>query len=82
LLSASKLHARGHFVNSPSDEAPTFDDKADDNDNDPKDKSYQPPKCSNALHDEAPECIYTGDEDELTSETKQGHELVGTPQKK
>jgi hypothetical protein len=77
LLSASELHARGHFVNSPSDAAPNLGEKTKDIDNDPKDKSYQPPKHSNALDDEAPECIYTSKGEEVTSETEFGCELVG-----
>jgi hypothetical protein len=79
LLSASELHARGHFVNSPSDAEPIiFPGKTKDDDNNLKDKSYQPPKCSNALDDEAPERIYASDGEEVTSETEQGHELVRT----
>ena len=46
-------------------------------DNDPKDKSYQPLKHSNALDDEAPKCIYTSNGEEVTSETEFGRELVG-----
>jgi hypothetical protein len=77
LLSASELHARGHFVNSPSDSAPVHSTKTRDVDDDPKDKSYQPPKCSNALDDEAPERVYGSDGEEVTSETEFGCELVG-----
>jgi hypothetical protein len=80
LLSASELHARGHFVNSPSDTAPILGEKTKDTDDDPKDKSYQPPKCSNALDDEAPKCIYASDGEEVTSETEFGRELVGRKQ--
>jgi hypothetical protein len=73
LLSASELHARGH---PPSDTAPNLGEKTKDIDNDPKDKSYQPPKRSNALDDEAPECIYASN-GEVTSKTEFDHELVG-----
>jgi hypothetical protein len=79
LLSASELHARGHFVNSPSDMAPTqatLVEKTKGNDNDPKDKPYQPPKCSDALDNEAPERIHASDGEEITSETEYGRELV------
>jgi hypothetical protein len=76
LLSASELHKRGHFINSPSDETPILDAKTKDID-DPKDKSYRPVKRSDALDDEAPEYIYTSDGEEVTSETEFGHELVG-----
>jgi hypothetical protein len=80
LLSASELHARGHFVNSPSDEAPpsSFANKPKDDGDNRKDKSYRPPKCSDALDDEAPELIYGSNGEEVTSETEQGHELVCT----
>ena len=77
MLSASELHVRSHFVNSPSDEASNLGKKTKDIDDDPKDKSYQPLKCSNALDDEAPECIYTSNGEEVTSETEFGRELVG-----
>ncbi|KAI9509332.1 hypothetical protein F5148DRAFT_1283121 [Russula earlei] len=40
LLSASELHACGHFVNSPSDTAPILGVKTKDIDDEPKDKSY------------------------------------------
>jgi hypothetical protein len=76
LLSARELQARGHFVNSPSDTAPILDAKIKDTEEDPKDKSYQPPKHSNVLDDEAPDCIYTSDGEEATSETDFGFELV------
>jgi hypothetical protein len=81
LLSASELHACSHFVNSPSDEAPpsSFANKPKDDGDNRKDKSYRPPKCSDALDDEAPELIYGSDGKEVTSETEQGHELVCTP---
>jgi hypothetical protein len=77
LLSASELHARGHFVNSPSDTAPIPGTNTKEIGDDPKDKSYQPLKRSNALDDEALECIYTSDGEEVTSETEFGRELVG-----
>ena len=72
LLSASELHARGHFVHSPSDVEP-IKARRKEKDND---KSYQPPKRSNALDDEAPECIYTSGGEEVTTETEYGRELV------
>jgi len=72
LLSASELHAHGHFVNSPSDTAPVPISKTKEVDNDLKDKSYQPPKRSNALDNKAPEYIYTSDGDEVMSETEFG----------
>ena len=78
LLSASELHKRGHFINSPSDTIPTFGTKSKNiSDSDPKDKSYRPLKCTDALDDEAPEFIYTSDGEEVTSETEFGRELVG-----
>jgi hypothetical protein len=77
LLSASELHARGHFVNSPSDTAPIPGANSKEIDDDAKDKSYQKPKRSNALDDEAPEYIYTSDGEEVTTETEFGRELVG-----
>jgi hypothetical protein len=78
LLSASELHhdTCGYFVNSPSDTAP-ISTKTKNIDDDPKDKSYQPPKHSNALDDKAPEHIYTSNGEEVTSEMDFGHELVG-----
>ena len=57
--------------------APNHGKKTKDIEDHSKDKSYQPPKCSNALYDEAPECIYTSDREEVTSETEFGHKLVG-----
>jgi hypothetical protein len=78
LLSASELHARGHFVNSPSDLEPTFAGITKDNNDNVKDKSYRPPKCSDALDDDAPKRIYTSDGEEVTSETEQGQALVRT----
>ena len=51
--------------------------KTKDIEDDSKDKSYQSPKCSNALDDEAPECIYISDRKEVTSETEFGYKLVG-----
>ncbi|KAI9509506.1 hypothetical protein F5148DRAFT_1282929 [Russula earlei] len=77
LLSASELHARSHFVNSPSDTAPILGVKTKDINDEPKDKLYRPPKHSNALDYEAPEYIYTSDGEEVTSETEFGRELVG-----
>jgi hypothetical protein len=56
LLSASELHTRGHFVHSLSDVMPIISTKTnakDEDDDNPKDKSYQPPKHSNALDNEA-----------------------------
>jgi len=67
LLSASELQAQGHFINSPSDIAPALADKTKDSRSDDesedkeKDKSYQLPKCSNMLDNEAPESIYGSD---------------------
>ena len=40
------------------------------------DKSYHPPKRSNALDNEAPEYIYTSNGEEVTGETEYGRELV------
>lgn len=68
LLSVSELHACGHFVNSPSDTAPILGTKTKYINDNPKNKLYQPPKHSNALDDEAPEYIYTGNGEEVTSE--------------
>ena len=79
LLSASELHACSHFVNSPSDTAPTqatLVEKTKGNDNDLKDKPYQPPKCSDALDNEAPEHIHASDGEEITHEMEYGCELV------
>ena len=47
-----------------------------DTDDDLNDKSYQPSKQSNALNNEAPECIYTSNGEEVISETEYGRELV------
>jgi hypothetical protein len=47
-----------------------------DTDDDLNDKLYQPPKRSNALDNEAPECIYTSNGEEVISETEYGCELV------
>ena len=83
MLSASELHARGHFVHSPSDAVPIISTKTkakDKDDDDPKDKSYQPPKHSNALDNEAPECIYTSDGEEITTETEHGQKVVSRKQ--
>ena len=79
MLSASELRACSHFVNSPSDTAPTqatLVEKTKGNDDDPKDKPYQPSKCSDALDNEAPECIHASDGEEITSETEYSRELV------
>jgi hypothetical protein len=76
LLSASELQARGHFVNSPSDVVPIPAKKNKDNEDHKNDKTYQPPKRSNALDDEAPKSIYTSDGEEVTTETEYGTELV------
>jgi len=76
LLSASELHAHGHFVHSLSDTVPIPSTKTKDTDKDSNDKSYQPPKCSNALDNEAPESIYTSNGEEVTMETEYGRELV------
>ena len=76
LLSASKLHACGHFVNSPSDTAPTLVEKTKGNNNDLKDKPYQLPKHSDALDNEAPEHIHASNGEEITSEMEYGCELV------
>jgi len=77
LLSASELHARGHFVHSPSDAIPIpSKPKPKDRDDDPNDKSYHPPKHSNALDNEAPECIYTSNGEEAITETEYGRKVV------
>jgi len=47
-----------------------------DTDDDLNDKSYQPPKRSNALDNKAPECIYTSNGEEVISETEYVRELV------
>ncbi len=46
-------------------------------DHKPNNKSYQPPKHSNALDNEAPGCIYASDGEEVITETEYSHELVG-----
>ena len=74
LLSASELKKCGYFINSPSDNVPVLSNKTKDDNR--KDKTYQPPKHSSALDDEAPEQIYGSDGEELMSETEYGHELV------
>lgn len=76
LLSASELQACGHFVNSLSDEVPIPAEKNDYNDDHNNDKTYQPPKWSNALDNEAPKSIYTSDGEEVTTETEYGTKLV------
>lgn len=77
LLSASELHARGHFVHSPSDIAPVLGTRTKDIDDDSDDESYRPPKRSNVLDDEAPEYVFTDAGEEATGETDFGRELVG-----
>ena len=74
LLSASELEKHSFFINSPSDDVPVPSNQTKNNDG--KDKTYQPPKCSNALDDEAPEQIFGSDGEELTSETEYGCKLV------
>ena len=56
------------------DEIPVLADQTKEDDGG-GDKTYRPPKHSNALHDEAPGSIY-GSDGELTSETECGRELV------
>jgi hypothetical protein len=78
LLSVSELEKHGYFVNSLSDNVrvgPVLSNQNKDDDN-KKDKMYQPPKHSSALDDEAPAQIYGSDGEELISETEYGHELV------
>jgi len=70
----SKLEKCGYFVNLPSDDVPVLSNKTKDDDG--KDKTYQSPKHSSALDDEAPEQIYGSDGEELTSKTEYGCELV------
>jgi len=65
-----------HFVNSPSDTAPTLVEKTKGNNNNPKDKPYQPPKHSDTLDNEVPERIHASDGEEIMSETEYGCELV------
>jgi hypothetical protein len=55
---------------------PTLVEKTKGNNDNPKDKPYQPPKCSDALDNEAPEHIHASDGEEIMSETEYGHELV------
>jgi len=78
LLSAEELIARGHFVNSPSDTVPIVakTKTKHDEDDDPEDKTYQPPKKSNDMDDEAPGVIYGSDGEEILSETEYGRDLV------
>lgn len=76
LLSASELQARGHFVHSPSDAVPIPVEQKKDNEDQKNDKTYQPPKKSDALDNEAPNSIYTSDGEEVTTETEYGTELV------
>ena len=82
LLFASELQAWGHFINSPSDIAPSLADKTKDSgsddksDGEEKDKSYQPPKCGNMLDNKTPESIYGSDGKEMVREIEHGCELV------
>ena len=69
LLSATELKKCGYFVNSPLDEIPVQADQTKE-DYDGKDRTYQPPKHSNALDDEAPGSIYGSNGEELMSETE------------
>jgi hypothetical protein len=75
LLSASELQARGFFVNSPSDAAPILpipEKKNKVDEDDKNDRTYQPPKRSNALDNEAPKSIYTSNGEEVITETEYG----------
>jgi len=56
---------------------PILSTKSKDTDDEPNDKSYRPPKHSNALDNEAPGCIYASDGEEVITETEYGRELVG-----
>ena len=76
LLSASELHACGHFVNSPSDATPILTIKTKNDNNNLKNKSYRPLKHSDVLDNEAPESIYASDGEEIMSETEYGCEQV------
>jgi hypothetical protein len=76
LLSASELQKRRFFFHSPSDTAPIPAAQTEDKNHDVKDKTYRPPKRSNALDDEAPKSIYASDGEEVTIETEHGRELV------
>ena len=81
LLSATELQRRGHFVYSPSDAVvlPIPSEQSrnkSEGDDSAKDRTYQPPKHSNPLDDEAPQTIYTTEGEEITSETEYGRELV------
>ena len=76
LLSASELEKRGHFVNSPSDLQPIPAISQTEKDDDPEDKTYKPPKKSNALENEAPQAIFGSDGEEISSETEHGREVV------
>ena len=75
--SVTKLEKCGYFVNSSSDEIPV-QPEADQTkeDYDGEDRTYWPPKCSNALDDEALGSIYGSDGEEVMSETERGCELV------
>ena len=77
LLSATELQAQGHFVQSPSDVAPALAPTGGDTD-DREDKTYKPPKHSNALDGEAPQSIYASDGEEVTTETEYGRMVVST----
>lgn len=78
MLSASELQKRGFFFHSPSDTVPIRVPAAqtEDNNDKIKDKTYRPPKRSNALDGEAPKSIYGSDGEEVTIETEHGRELV------
>jgi hypothetical protein len=76
LLSASELQKHGFFFHSPSDIVPIPAAQTEDNNDNIKDKTYQPPKHSNALDGKAPKSIYASDGEEVTVETEHGHELV------
>jgi hypothetical protein len=45
-------------------------------DDDLNDKTYKPPKHSNALDDEAPQSIHASDGEKVMTETEYGHEVV------
>ena len=77
LLSATELQAQGHFVQSPSDVAPAPAPTGGDTD-DQEDKTYKPPKHSNALDGEAPQPIYASDGEEVTTKTDYGRMVVST----
>jgi hypothetical protein len=81
LLSATELQRRGHFIYSPSNAVvlPIPSEQSRNKsggDDSTKDKTYQPPKHSNPLDDEAPQTIYTTKGEEITSKTEYDCELV------